>query len=823
MTEGAGEVPVIDAGTLEQMLLDPETPDEMLRPWLRESVSESTPFHPVIEANPARIRAGQTEAAVLLASLNKISRRRRQRRYRRRISDWQGLRIVSEGDSWFQYPFLLTDVVDWLSESYAVLSLDAAGDLITDMVRQGELLTAVVAERPDVILLSGGGNDLLGSGSLARMMPDFREERSAADYAGAEFEAGLRTVLAGYTHLLERLTRIAPATPVLCHVYDYAIPDNGRWLGRPLAAAGIRDPDLQRAIIRIIVDRFHSGLTGLAERYAQLRVVDTRGAVQGLWHDELHPTDRGYAAVAQRFAHTIAEVTGTVAPVIETGAGAEAVIQGQAGGTEVVYATLAGYGDDALLAELGRRRRLREAGALSPGEPLLIFPSSLAMDYPGLREAGGDLLSRLEAVPAETLVAQGLSRSEALLMHTLMTRRSPGGPAIIRPHVVPGLPAARLISRLAIPGAGGAAAEAAPGPDREERIDEARRVLKHLAEGRNDIDETVIDRLILDAEEALRRIGGEGPEAKLGSSEALGLEAVIEADGSRPVLFVQDGTIDLGAQELQGSLARHWRSAASGIMDGIRQVASAVGAVQLPAFGRRRIGTAFAIAPGIVITNRHVLEEIATFDGGKWEWKYDAAVDFAGEYEREAERPLPLAEVLFCGPDPINRTVSFARLDVAVIRVGDGPAGFPKPLTFDASPDRLRVGTAGRPRIYVMGFPARPPLAEGSPDDGPPPPGHEYQEILEKLYANRFGSKRWAPGLVEAGPGQLAADTRGWVMSHDASTLGGSSGSCVVNFADGGSRVAGLHFGGRPRVENYAHVVAALQRELSVIEKIRWV
>ena len=55
---------------------------------------------------------------------NSYSRRHRERRYRQRMgAGHDGIRILSEGDSWFQYPFQLRDVIDHLSEDYAVLSL----------------------------------------------------------------------------------------------------------------------------------------------------------------------------------------------------------------------------------------------------------------------------------------------------------------------------------------------------------------------------------------------------------------------------------------------------------------------------------------------------------------------------------------------------------------------------------------------------------------------------------------------------------------------------------------------------------------------------
>jgi hypothetical protein len=391
--------------------------------------------------------------------------------------------------------------------------------------------------------------------------------------------------------------------------------------------------------------------------------------------------------------------------------------------------------------------------------------------------------------------------------------------------------AAKLLRRLATPSPPtaleslGLPEAAAPMGDARQRLDAAERLLKRLAAGTSDIDEATIDRIIRDAEEALKKLDGEGDQAPLSEGEAFGLEAVIEADGSRPVLFVQDNTIDLEAPDLKDSLAERWQVAAREFLPGIRKVAASVGAVQLPAFGNRRFGTAFLIKPGYVVTNRHVLEEAARFVDGAWEWKYKTEVDFLGEYQRPGENRFPLGKVVFWGPNPINRRINFANLDLVVIQLGGDLAKQPHPLTLERRVETVRVQDGVQPPVHVVGFPAKPEVLAGEAGAKPPRAGHEYEAVLEKLYGSLsgFGSKRWAPGLVEAGAGQLAGDARLWVMSHDASTLGGNSGSCVVDFGVNGERVVGLHFGGQPRVENYAHVVAALREVLAPVDGLNWV
>src|SRR5262249_32635808 len=86
--------------------------------------------------------------------------------------------------------------------------------------------------------------------------------------------------------------------------------------------------------------------------------------------------------------------------------------------------------------------------------------------------------------------------------------------------------------------------------------------------------------------------------------------------------------------------------------------------------------------------------------------------------------------------------------------------------------------------------------------------GAEAPSLLELLFKSTYGCKRLAPGLVTTVAESLAASPHAWALGHDATTLGGNSGSVVL--VVGRERIAaGLHYGGRrsdPR-ENWCHVL----------------
>ncbi|WP_134681834.1 SGNH/GDSL hydrolase family protein [Paracoccus ravus] len=417
--EIAGPLPQIEAAELERRLLDPDVPDEQIRPYLMANEAVSGAFRPEIRAVPQQVVEGMVEAAVALASLNGLDRWRRMQRYRRRSRDGSVLRIVSEGDSWFQYPFLLTDVIDWLSGPYAIMSLDAAGDLLSDIVRQGELITAVVQERPKAVLLSGGGNDLLGAANLARALRRFEPGLGAGDYLGRAFDENLGVVLDGYRQLFARLRQVAPQVPVLTHVYDYALPAGGRWLGQPMQALGISDAGLQRAIIRAIVDRFHKALTEVAAGFPQVRVIDTRGTVAaGQWHDELHPTDAGYRRVAALFVEAISKALGMAVPPLG-GVAEMAVVE--AAPEAVPRPDTAPFDEPVLLREIGRRAALAECGDLSsPSEPM-VFPSSISGVYPELEEKGRAIVAGFAS--SGQIESGSADPTQAALIQIVLSRR----------------------------------------------------------------------------------------------------------------------------------------------------------------------------------------------------------------------------------------------------------------------------------------------------------------------------------------------------------------------------------------------------------------
>jgi hypothetical protein len=352
-----------------------------------------------------------------------------------------------------------------------------------------------------------------------------------------------------------------------------------------------------------------------------------------------------------------------------------------------------------------------------------------------------------------------------------------------------------------------AAKEAAPLDDArvKQSIDLLKRALGR-AKPRDSSRADLEDKVTNSAQAGLKKLAAEGPAADLSTQELLGIEAVIHADGSRPVFFIRKGDVDRTGVE-----AGKWGEALDSRIRAIREVLPAVGRIGVRQSRFSYSGTGFLVGDKLVVTNRHVLQAIAVQGSdSKWSLYQDTTIDFLGEIDNPATQSFKVTKVAFAGPEPILG-LDPKRLDVALLAIEPLTAGamLPNPVALSNKSGPV----ASRRDLYVVGFPAAADLYYGS---GDPTVGTEFASVLSSLFRDEFGVKRLAPGQIDAGIGTVDDGGKQWAFEHDASTLAGNSGSMVVDFADG-STVIGLHFGGGPRRENYAHAFAMLKSELATL------
>ncbi|MCP3927820.1 MAG: hypothetical protein GY705_01825 [Bacteroidetes bacterium] len=316
---------------------DLDVSDEELAKYFILDQINSNAFSPQVIPNPDLIEDSGLEGAFALNSFNKLARWRRNAKYKRRIKNWEGVRIVAEGDSWFQYPLLLKDTIDQLIDlenfQYAIYGLSEAGDLLSNIVIEDEISEAIDRENPDIFLISGGGNDMVGNSRMATLVHKYSANRLPENYPNEKFDEFLDELERLYRKLFSRLLIARPHLKIICHGYDNAIPQNGKWLGKPLEKQNIKNKSLQQKIVAVMIGRFNQRLQSIVNDFTgSVFHVDCQNLIgdKSNWHDELHPKDTGYFQVAQKFDEAIQKAlsTSTASPAMNLNATMESVLQG---------------------------------------------------------------------------------------------------------------------------------------------------------------------------------------------------------------------------------------------------------------------------------------------------------------------------------------------------------------------------------------------------------------------------------------------------------------------------------------------------------------
>lgn len=228
------------------------------------------------------------------------------------------------------------------------------------------------------------------------------------------------------------------------------------------------------------------------------------------------------------------------------------------------------------------------------------------------------------------------------------------------------------------------------------------------------------------------------------------------------------------------------------IANKLRIAIPAVGRIDLPKHPLKYGGTGFVVGKNLVITNRHVADIFTTSvgrDGLTIKPWQPGEVDFKKEFGTDSTG-FPLIQCMMVHP----------YWDMALFRADLPDEIVPLRITTSATGDLLKRD------VVVIGYPAF------DPERNDP-------QVQQEIFEGKYNVKRIAPGRVALRKKPIGSS---WLsvtveaMAHDSSTLGGNSGSAVVDVATG--QIAGLHFAGRYLVENYAVPGIELARDPRVIE-----
>jgi hypothetical protein len=254
-------------------------------------------------------------------------------RYLRKLADgnYHGPKIVAEGDSWFEYP-CSKDLIEWIGESYAVLSLAKAGDTWADINSQeGQryddgtpmgLFETISSEKPQIVLLSVGGNEIVGN--TEQFVYPYDKYRPRDKYIDeSKFSNTLDYIQTQYQSVTDQIV-LDYGAKVILHGYDYPDPrdwySGGQWIGGPLEAHRyIGDQSLWRQIADIMLKRFADRLYEIARKSrGHVHVINQLGTIgnadynqvpdRRFWFDELHGTDQGFEKLSKRFLNEIKRI-----------------------------------------------------------------------------------------------------------------------------------------------------------------------------------------------------------------------------------------------------------------------------------------------------------------------------------------------------------------------------------------------------------------------------------------------------------------------------------------------------------------------------------
>lgn len=254
--------------------------------------------------------------------------------------------FLAQGDSWFSLGSLtrITNLLQHLKLQRSAIAVNCAQpgaklSHMTDTTSQPvfkALLTERFGQKWDAVLISGGGNDIIGAlGQSPSNKPAERlllkpdEWTSTAGAARYLSEDGWKLLCKHLDEVMAHFfghlgTDINRDTPVLMHTYDFATPrqsgvklgplKGGPWMIKACQAYGIPEADWP-ALSRELLTRWATQLQGYTQTYPQLRVVQTQGLLTPAltsdtgptedWENEIHPNKRGYRKLTPKWAQIL--------------------------------------------------------------------------------------------------------------------------------------------------------------------------------------------------------------------------------------------------------------------------------------------------------------------------------------------------------------------------------------------------------------------------------------------------------------------------------------------------------------------------------------
>lgn len=240
----------------------------------------------------------------------------------------------------------------------------------------------------------------------------------------------------------------------------------------------------------------------------------------------------------------------------------------------------------------------------------------------------------------------------------------------------------------------------------------------------------------------------------------------------RPVLAIRQGAVVIEFEDAQD--VPLWKSRLEGAASVLRGVIPSVGRIELvghPDFSW--VGTGWLVHPRYLVTNRHVAEVFARGKGDRFvlqtgqDGDMVASIDLLQEIGRDDKQVFQVSGISYIESHP--------GLDLAFLEVEQIAGKVAEPIILSAA------APAKNSLVATIGYPAF--------DSRIPEP-----DLMRRIYGDVFDKKRLAPGAI--------SDVDQDRILHNCTTLGGNSGSVIVDLKTGDA--LGLHFSGSFLRTNFA-------------------
>ncbi|MEO5563048.1 MAG: DNA/RNA non-specific endonuclease [Chitinophagaceae bacterium] len=264
------------------------------------------------------------------------------------------------------------------------------------------------------------------------------------------------------------------------------------------------------------------------------------------------------------------------------------------------------------------------------------------------------------------------------------------------------------------------------------------------------------------------------------------LETIVLRTG-RPVLAVSHNKAVL---EFTDAKSKFWKEKLQAASSLLINPIKAIGRIEVENHPDYQwLATGWLIDSTTVVTNRHVANLFGKKNGSRFVFRQGessmikVSIDFLEEFDNSDENTFQITGILHIedenGPD-------IALLSAVPI------AGTNLPQFISLSDT---VPVKGQ-EVVVIGYPARDSRIRD-------------QQLMVDIFGDVYDKKRLAPGQAKG--------MTGGNLLHDCSTLGGNSGSAVLDLKTG--KAVGLHFAGRFLETNFAVPAAIIKERLNNLRR----